>query len=73
MVDIIQIYPLKRPEVCFQMGPFSGVANEVGRGETADLDDIGTFSTIFNTLVYLCDKIRIAFVYCTVLVSWLVG
>ena len=57
MVDISQIYPLKRPEVCFQRGLFSGVANEGGRGETTHPENIGTFSTMFNTLVHLYDKI----------------
>ena len=57
MVDISQIYPLKRPEVCFQRGHFSRVANEGGRGETTHPENIGTFSTMFNTLVHLYDKI----------------
>ena len=73
MVDISQIYPLKRLEVCFQRGPFSGVANEGGSGETAHPDDIGTFSPMFNTLVHLYDNIRIGFVYYKVFVGWLVG
>ena len=73
MVDISQIYPFKRLEVCFQRGPFGFVANEGGSGETAHPDDIGTFSPMFNTLVHLYDNIRIGFVYYKVFVGWLVG